>query len=189
VAQPTTITGSIGIFGLMFNMQGFLNDKLGITNDVVNTGKYSDIMTLTRPLSEYEKTVIQSSVEDGYQTFITKVSEARNLPLEKVKSVAGGRVWSGEQAKEKGLVDVLGNFEDAVEIAAEAAGIGDDYRTSFYPRQRPFFEELLSAMSDEADARISGKVDPLFENYLKDIQKLERMRGIQVRLPFDIESQ
>ncbi|MFT4736049.1 MAG: protease-4 [Cyclobacteriaceae bacterium] len=186
VAQPTTITGSIGIFGLLFNLDPFLSNKIGITHDVVKTGEYSDIMTVTRNLNSYEKSVIQKGVNKGYDTFITKVAEGRGMTKEEVLKVAGGRVWTGAQAKEIGLVDVLGDFQDAVEIAAEKAGVTDDYRVSFYPKQQPFVQELLGKLSEGASAKwISANV-PAAELYLKDIKRLERMKGIQARMPFEL---
>jgi protease IV len=117
VANPTTLTGSIGVFGLMVNLEKFLDDKLGITTDVVKTGKHSDIFNMTRPHTPEEKAMIQRMIENFYETFITKVSEGRDMPLERVKEIAQGRVWTGDQALDNGLVDLIGNFEDAVNIA------------------------------------------------------------------------
>src|SRR5690606_30575449 len=111
VAHPNTITGSIGIFGLWFNAQGLLNNKLGITMDVAKTGELSDFMNLTRELTELEKNIIQNQVEDGYDTFISRVAEGRGMSREAVLEVASGRVWSGLQAKSNGLVDVLGGLD------------------------------------------------------------------------------
>ncbi len=187
VAQPNTITGSIGIFGMLFNMEKFLNNKLGITFDVVNTGEYSDIMTVTRSLSDYEKQIIQDGVNQGYETFTSKAAEARGLPLEKLKEVAGGRVWTGVQAYELGLVDLLGSFDDAVKVAADKANLGDDYLLSFYPRQKNFFEELFATASDELEARsIKNTYGPLAP-YVKEINNLQTLQGIQARIPYTFE--
>ena len=122
VAQPNTITGSIGIFGMMFNLEGFLENKLGITHDVVRTGENSDMYTVTRDLTAFERSVIQKGVEKGYEAFITKAAKGRGLELNEIKKVAGGRVSTGTQAFDVGLVDVLGSFDDAVLLAATAAG-------------------------------------------------------------------
>ncbi|WP_421877831.1 signal peptide peptidase SppA [Marinoscillum sp.] len=186
VAQANTITGSIGIFGMMFNLGDFLENKLGITNESVSTGEFSDIMTVTRPLTEQEKAIIQSQVEDGYETFTTKAAQGRNMEVEELKQYAGGRVWSGSQAYERGLVDVLGSFDDAVAIAAEKAGISEDYAVRYYPEQKPLIDQILTELS-EAEARIFAREADVMAPYIEKIKSLERMRGIQARLPGDIE--
>lgn len=185
VAQPNTITGSIGIFGLLFNFGDFLENKLGITTEKVNTGEFSDIMTVTRSLSDYERQIIQRQVEKGYETFVTKAAQGRNMSVEDLKEVAGGRVWTGIQAQEKGLVDIIGSFEDAVEIAASKAGIEDDYRLSFYPRKKPFVEKILTELS-EAKIDIMNVNSPLTP-YIDQVRSLEHQRGIQAKLPGNLE--
>jgi protease-4 len=185
VAQPNTITGSIGIFGMLFNLDPFLSDKIGITHDVVTTGEYSDIMTVTRDLNDYERSIIQKGVNKGYQTFITKVAEGRGMSVEEVKKVASGRVWSGLQAKENGLVDVLGSFDDAILLAAEKAGIADDFRVSVYPRQQPFMQELLGKLTEEVKVRFEDPSLKMVKPYIQEIEKLNNMQGIQARLPFE----
>lgn len=187
VAQPNTITGSIGIFGMLFNLEKFLENKLGITHDVVNTGEYSDLITVTRPLNEFERQTIQKGVEKGYETFVRKAAEGRGLTIEEMKKIAGGRVWSGLQAKENGLIDVLGSFGDAIELAAGAAGLGDDYRVRLYPQQRPFIEQLMGRLSDEADARILGFRSAYLAPYIENIESLTRLQGLQARMPGMIE--
>ncbi|MEP5614206.1 MAG: signal peptide peptidase SppA, partial [Cyclobacteriaceae bacterium] len=143
IAQPNTITGSIGIFGLWLNLTGFLENKIGITHDVVKTGEYSDIYTVTRKLNSYERQIIQGTVEEGYETFTQKVADNRGMSQDDVKAIAEGRVWSGEQALENGLVDKLGSFNDAVSLAVDMAGITGDYRLAYYPKQKPFLEEFV----------------------------------------------
>ncbi len=186
VAQPNTITGSIGIFGLMFNVQELINDKLGVTTDVVSTGELSDFMNMARPLTNVERTIIQSSVEDGYETFISRVAEGRGMHPDSVKKVASGRVWTGNQAKERGLVDVLGGLETAIEIAAGKIKAGDDYRIVYYPEKKPWFEEFLSTFTDQVKTRVIqtqlGDQYPLYQK----IQKLKNYQGVQVRMPQDI---
>ena len=188
VAQPNTITGSIGIFGILFNFGDFLENKLGITNDGVKTGDYSDIFNVTRSLNVQERQIIQTMVNDGYETFISKVAAGRSMSKEDVLEVAGGRVWTGEQAYEKKLVDVLGSFDDAVKIAAEKAGVADDYRLSFYPRPKPFVEQILGKLSDEADARLFHR-NNIINSYVKQIESLQRMNGIQAILPGNLSIQ
>lgn len=188
VAQPNTITGSIGIFGMMFNLGDFMENKLGITNESVNTGEFSDIMTISRPLSDYEKAIIQAQVEDGYKTFTTKAAQGRNMDLEELKKLAGGRVWSGAQAYEKGLVDILGSYEKAIEVAAEKAGISDDYVVRYYPEQKPLLDQILTELS-EAKVKILTPEVEIMSPYLEKIKSLERMRGIQARMPGDLTIQ
>ncbi len=183
IAQPNTITGSIGIFGMWLNFTNFLENKLGITHDVVKTGEFADIYTVTRELNSYERQIIQSTVEDGYETFIAKVAENRSMSIDSVKAIAGGRVWSGEQAIDLGLIDMLGSFEDAVELAADRAGIADDFRVSYYPRQKPFIEELLDRLSVTVRVELFGEqLDPI-QNQTK---KLFKMQGLQARMPGEL---
>lgn len=187
VAQPNTITGSIGIFGMLFNMEKFLENKLGITFDVVKTGEYSDIMTVTRSLSDFERQIIQDGVNDGYETFTSKAAEARGMSLEKLKEVAGGRVWTGMQAHELGLVDLLGSFDDAVKIAADKASLGDDYLLSFYPKQQSVFDQLFAEASNEMEARSLKSNYGTLAPYVKQIKNLQHFEGIQARMPFSLE--
>lgn len=186
VAQPNTITGSIGIFGLWFNVQELINDKLGVTTDVVSTGELSDFMNMARPLTEVERTIIQSGVEDGYETFISRVAEGRGMHPDSVKKVASGRVWTGTQAKERGLVDVLGGLNTAIQIAADKLDAGEDYRVVYFPEKKPWFEEFMSSFTDKVQARILqtqlGDQYPLYQK----IQKLKHYQGVQVRMPQDM---
>src|SRR5690554_2525576 len=147
VAHPNTITGSIGIFGLWFNAEGLLNNKLGITTDVAKTGQLSDFLSPVREITPVERNIVQNQVEDGYDVFIDRVSEGRGLHRDSVLNIASGRVWSGIQAKERGLVDVLGGLEEAIEIAAAKAGVEDDYRVVYYPAQKTLLEKILSELS------------------------------------------
>jgi protease-4 len=186
VAQPNTITGSIGIFGLMFNVQELLNDKLGITTDVVTTGEFSDYMNAGRTMTDVERMIIQSSVEDGYETFISRVAEGRGMSIEAVKEVASGRVWTGNQAKERGLVDVLGGLDTAIEIAAGKIDAGSDYRIVYYPEVKPWFEMIMEDLGESV--RVSFLKRELKENYplYQQVEKLKNYQGIQVRMPQDI---
>ncbi|AMQ57989.1 signal peptide peptidase SppA [Algoriphagus sanaruensis] len=186
VAQPNTITGSIGIFGMWFNVQELLNDKLGITTDVVSTGELSDFMNAGRPLTEVERTIIQSGVEDGYETFITRVAEGRGMHPDSVKKIASGRVWTGSQAKERGLVDVLGGLDTAIEIAAAKIEAGDDYRVVYYPEQKPWFEEFMSSMTDQVKVKVlQAQLGEHYPMYQK-IDRIKRYQGVQVRMPQEI---
>ncbi|SNT35962.1 protease-4 [Ekhidna lutea] len=184
IAQPNTITGSIGIFGMWFNFGEFLENKIGITHDVVKTGEYSDIYTVTRQLTDAERAIIQRGVNEGYEVFTQKVADARGMTQDDVKKIASGRVWSGEQAVGNGLVDQLGSFNDAINLAVEAAGIGDDYSVSYYPKEKPFIEEFLEKMNAKVQFTLFGMdADPA----VKAVKELNQHKGLQARVPGNIE--
>ena len=187
VAQPNTITGSIGIFALWFNAQGLLNNKLGITTDVVKTGQFSDFGSLSRKLTDGEKAIFQNQVEQGYDTFLSRVSSGRNMSKEAVMEVASGRVWSGVRAQELGLVDVLGGLEDAIKIAATKADIADDYRVIYYPESKPWFERFLSQFTNDVQAFYNTKKYGELYPIMKQVEKINQYKGVMVRLPYDIE--
>ncbi|WP_205502004.1 signal peptide peptidase SppA [Rufibacter psychrotolerans] len=190
VAHPNTITGSIGVFGMMVNSENFLRNKLGITTDRVKTGKFSDIPSVTRAMTPYEKMHIQREVERIYEDFTTKAAKSRNMPVAELKKVASGRVWSGIEAKQRGLVDVLGGLEEAIAIAAKKAKLGQgDYRLRQLPAQKSFMEELLSdtetQMKTYALRQELGAMWPYYQQYTRVMQ----LQGIQARLPFELEIQ
>lgn len=187
VAQPNTITGSIGIFGMLFNFSELLEDRIGITHDEVSTGEYSGILTVTRSLTDAEKSIFQSSVERNYETFVSKAAEGRNMSIEDLKAVAGGRVWTGIQAKEKGLVDVLGSFDDAVKIAAAKADLGEDYKLRFFPKPKPFIEKLMEDLGGQVKVKLVKEEAGEFYPYLRQLQKLKDLKGVQARIPFEME--
>jgi protease-4 len=189
VAQPNTITGSIGIFGMMFDLSGFLGNQIGITFDEVRTGNYGDMYTVSRPLTEGERNYWQKNLDEHYATFTRKAAEGRDLPVEEILKVASGRVWTGSQSHERKLVDVEGGFNDAVRIAAEKAGIADDYRVRFYPKQKSFFEAWIEER-EEASTRAALK-NELGEYYLyyNQLQKLKTFQGQQARMPFEMRIQ
>lgn len=189
VAQPTTITGSIGVFSVLFDVSSFLDNKIGITFDEVKTGEVGELVTITRPLTDVEKAVWQKKTEEIYNSFTTKAAEGRNMPVEELRKVASGRVWTGAQAKERGLVDVLGNFEDAVTIAASKAGVEDDYRIRYYPKQKTFIEQWLTEAEDYANTRLlKGELGDQYPIYMR-FKKLENYQGSQTRLPFEMKIQ
>lgn len=185
VAQPTTITGSIGVFSVLFDLSSFLDDKVGITFDEVKTGEVGEI-TFTRPLTDLEKAVWQKKTEDIYNSFTTKAAEGRNMPVEDLRKIASGRVWTGTQAKDRGLVDVLGNFEDAVTIAAKKAGVEDDYKIRYYPKQKTFIEQWLSGAEDYTNTRLlKGELGDQYPVY-KRLKSVKNYQGSQARLPFEM---
>jgi protease-4 len=185
VAQPTTITGSIGVFGLLFNAEKMLQNKLGLTFDTYKTGPYADLGLPTRALSQAEKDKLQRSVEHVYDTFVGRVAEGRNLSKETVDSLGQGRVWSATDAKRLGLVDVYGGLNDAIEIAANKAGI-TNYRIRELPDLKDPIQELLDEMKGEGE-------NALMPDYLKQslhtfriIKKSDGKDQIQMRLPFGL---
>jgi protease-4 len=187
VAQPTTLTGSIGIFGMIFNISDFMENKLGITTDRETTGTYSNIYTATRALTDAEKAIIQNSVNEGYESFTAKAAEGRNMNIDDLKAIASGRVWTGLQAKENGLIDVLGGLQTAIDIAAAKAGIEDDYKLRYYPIKKTALEELIDEMSGSYQTRMLKSELGEFYPYLDLLEKVKNMRGVQARIPFEIE--
>ena len=185
VAQPTTITGSIGVFGLLFNAQKMFNNKLGITFDSVRTGKYANIGSFSYPMSAEERAVIQESVEKIYDTFITHVSEGRKMEKNAVDSIGQGRVWSGLDAKSLGLVDEIGGLDEAIEIAAKLAKL-DKHRTISLPEQKDFMKQLMEDFGEEARLSAAKKELGAAYTYYKEIQSLVNEQGVQARLPFSI---
>lgn len=195
VAHPNTITGSIGVFGVLPNIQPLLADKLGITVDRVSTGKFSDLPTITRALSPYEKQQMQLEVNDIYADFTSKAAAGRHMPVERLRRIASGRVWSGSEGKKIGLVDVLGSYEDALKIAASRAHLrADDYEVQRLPRQKSAVEKFFSRFTSDddedqaaAEARLlQAKLGPLYPA-VRQYQQLMQMRGVQARLPYELE--
>ncbi|MGC6469970.1 MAG: signal peptide peptidase SppA [Flavobacteriales bacterium] len=186
VANPTTITGSIGVFGVVPNIEGMLENKLGITTDRVNTNKYSDLGSITRPLTTREKAIIKNQIERIYDTFISHVASGRNLKKEDVDAVGQGRVWTGEDAKRLGLVDVLGGLEDAVSIAAKMANI-DNYRVTNLPKLKNPIEEFFTDFSVQIKHKLIK--DEIGQSYLyyKQLNEIQNMDRIQMRMPMQFE--
>lgn len=190
LADPTTITGSIGVFGLFPNMKDFFGNKLGITFDYTTTNKYSDFPNVTRPLSDYETLVIQRQIETIYSDFLKLVSEGRKMEISQVDSIGQGRVWSGVDAKRLGLIDEFGGLQDAITVAAETAGISDYYIWSL-PEQKEPLEQLLEQLSGSesaASARIRNELG-VYYTYYEYLKEISESSGIQARLPFDIRVQ
>ncbi|MBK9176060.1 MAG: signal peptide peptidase SppA [Flavobacteriales bacterium] len=187
-AEPTTITGSIGVFGLIPNMQGFFKNKLGITFDGTKTHEYADMMTVSRPLTEQEKRMVQVWVDEFYDGFLARVAEGRKLTIAQVDSIGQGRVWTGADAKDRGLVDELGGLEDAVRAAAELAGL-TDYRKVELPEQEDFLKKLLKDLNAETKAWVAreylGEDAQLLEQYRR-AREAKSQTGILARMPFDL---
>ncbi len=186
VAEPTTLAGSIGVYGIIPNMQGFFNNKLGITFDRVTTGKYSDYFSLNRPLRADESKIVQSRIDKIYETFVSKVSIGRKMTYEEINEIAQGRVWSGLQAKDIGLVDVLGGLDDAIKIAATKAKISG-YSVVEYPALKSLFESILEDFPAEVKADLLQKELGGQYKYYQYLNRIKNYVGFQARLPFDME--
>ena len=184
VAQPTTITGSIGIFGVIPNIQG-LNDKIGITYDGVKTNKMSDAITVNRRFTPEERDLMQNYVNRGYELFVKRCAEGRKKSITQIKDIAEGRVWTGEDALKIGLVDKIGGLEDAIQLAASRAKL-KTYQVDEYPEKENLEQKFLKNLSQ--DVETSFLKSQLGEQYdtFKQLSKLKKLQGIQARLPFDI---
>jgi len=188
-AEPTTITGSIGVFGLMLNVQKLAND-LGFTFDHVKTGKFADALSISRPKTDEELAVIQRSVDWIYGEFVAKVAESRGIEPAQVQEIAQGRVWSGVEAKKMGLVDEIGGLESAIKFAAKKAGLGDKYTLAEYPAKKELAEMIAEALEGlRPNNSRAGVVTNLVETLRNDLITLEQFndaQGIYARAPFEI---
>jgi protease-4 len=186
-ADPTTLTGSIGVFGTFPNAQGFLNDKIGLTFDAAKTNKNADFGSITQPLTEFQYGKLQEMVVKTYNDFTGRVAEGRGLTQSYVDSIGQGRVWAGADAIEIGLVDKLGDMEDAIAYAAEKASLGDDYKVTEWPKQKAFFTRMMGSMNegDKLDAAMKQKLGAYYD-YLQGLENLQKNTGIQARMPFDM---
>lgn len=189
VAQPTTVTGSIGIFAQWLNIDRFLSNKIGITQDYVNTHANSNFMNSLGELTEFQKSVIQNMVNQGYETFTSKAASGRKMSIEKLKSLAGGRVWTGIQAKEIGLVDELGGLDVAIEIAAKKVKLKPGaYKVVVYPKAKSFLDQLISSAMSESS--LTQKFAALNMPWAKPILEMERMKkreGYLALMPYLME--
>jgi protease-4 len=189
VAQPTTITGSIGIFAQWLNLDNFFKNKLGITQDYVNTHAHSNFMNSASSLSAYEKSVIQRMVDQGYESFTSKAAAGRKMSLTRLKAIAGGRVWTGAQAKQNGLVDELGGLKRAIEIAAERAKMKPaTYKVQVYPKAKSFFDEVLSsAFSETSMQERFVRENMPWTKSIWELDRLKKREGFLALMPYMIE--
>jgi len=188
-AEPNTVTGSIGVFGLLMNVQQIANEN-GITWDVVKTGRLADLQTVSRPKTTQELALIQKIVDQVYYKFLDKVAESRQLPKDKLAQIAQGRVWSGIDAKQLGLVDEIGGLDDAIEYAVKEANLGEDWKLEEYPRFQTLEERLIEEFVGN-DSNTTRQPDPLMAEFMKlkedlaMLQALNDPKGIYARLPFN----
>ena len=189
-AQPNTITGSIGVFGILLNVQEIANNN-GITWDVVKTAKLADLGTATRPKTEEELAIYQKSVNRIYDLFLEKVAQSRNISKEKVASIAQGRVWSGEEAKNIGLVDSFGGLDAAIQYAVEKAKLGKDWEIQEYPSSQGWAQFFIKKTLDEDIQNNEVALDTLtqeflnFQEELQVIQNFNDPRQVYSILPFN----
>ena len=188
VAEPTTLTGSIGIFGMMPNAKG-LTEKLGVNFDVVKTIPYADFGNLTRPMNDGEKGLMQMYVNNGYELFLTRCSDGRGISMEELDKIAQGRVWTGSTAKELGLVDELGGLDKALEIAIAKAGV-DAYTVMSYPKKEGFLESLMNTNPGNyiKGRMLNGKMSDMYRQF-SIIENFDKIDRIQARVPFELNIQ
>jgi len=184
IANPLTITGSIGVFGVLWNAEKTL-DKIGVSNDVVKTNQYADIASVSRKMKEYEKAKLSESVEKIYTDFVQHVSDGRGLQKEHVQEIAQGRVWTGQDALEIGLIDELGTIDLAIKTAASLAKL-DAFSIKELPESDDPLDEFFRTMSMNVKETEMEKALGEFYPYIKTAKEVTKIQGIQARLPFDI---
>ena len=185
IAQPNTITGSIGIFGMFPNPHKLINDKLKLNIETVKTKRLADFGSMSRPFNTEERAVMQRYINEGYDLFVKRCADGRGMSTKDIEAVAQGRVWTGEMAMERGLVDLLGDIEMAKEIAAQKAGI-ESYTLISYPKEAGALEMLLDQTKESYIETRMGKVAGQFKDELNLIYNIEQMNRLQARLPFEI---
>lgn len=184
IAQPNTITGSIGIFGVIPDLSG-LNNKIGLTYDGVKTNKMSDAISLNRPFRPEERELMQSYVDRGYELFVKRCADGRGKKVDEIKAIAEGRVWTGEDALKIGLVDKIGGLDEAISIAAERANL-KNYMVKDFPEKEDFATKLMKSFGEDMETKFVKA--RLGENYrlFKHLKDVEKLNGIQARLPYEI---
>jgi len=185
VAHPTTLTGSIGVFATIPEVSGLLRKHLGITTDTVQTNRSSTSLTVTRPLSPTARNMLQRNVEGFYQTFIRRVAEGRHMTVEEVDKIARGRVWTGAQAKEIGLVDTLGDMMTALNIAAELAEVEiEDCHLVKYPKEKDLWAQIMDMYYEQdEEIKLRARLNAIIPFY-GELEEWSRMEPLQARLPF-----
>jgi protease-4 len=195
VADPCTITGSIGIYGLFFSGEDLIKNKLGLTTDPIGTHDFSSFgggqsipfMPLSsRKFNKNERMILQEYLNDGYDTFISRVAEGRHKSKEEIHEVAQGRVWNAIDAQKHGLVDVLGGLETAIAIAKEKAGI-EDYRITSLPKVKDPFQAMVDELTGNVKMRILKSELGVNYQYYEKTKDIMNMGGVQVRIPYQID--
>ncbi|HNQ11718.1 MAG TPA: signal peptide peptidase SppA [Bacteroidia bacterium] len=185
LVQPNTITGSIGVFGILFNAKKLLNEKLGITTDKYLTGPFADLGSMDRPVNESERKAIEFMINDIYKDFIGHVSKGRSIDKAMVDSLGQGRVWTGKDAISVGLADMAGGLEDAIQLAQNRTGL-DQIRIVEYPEQKDPFDQLINDLSGNARTYFLKKdLGVLYDSFIKVEQQMI-LPGIHCRMPYDL---
>lgn len=184
VSQPNTITGSIGIFGVIPNIKG-LNEKLGLTYDGVKTNKLSDAISINRPFTPEERSLMQNYINRGYELFVKRCADGRKMTTDQIKAIAEGRVWTGEDALKIGLVDKIGGLNDAIKLAVNKAKL-KTYNVNEYPEKESFETKLMKSFGQDVETRfMKAQLGEQYNVYMQ-IKNLSKMNGIQARLPYDL---
>lgn len=185
VAEPTTLTGSIGIFGMFPDASELKQQKLGLKYDVVKTNAMSDFFNQSRPFNTSESALLQSYIERGYNLFLKRVADGRKKTATQIDAIAQGRVWTGEQALKIGLVDKLGTLDDAIAIAASKAGIAKDYESKEYPEAEPWYINILNTKKNNYfESQMRETLGEYYEAF-KTIQSIRSSHPIQARIPYN----
>ncbi len=183
-ADPTTITGSIGVFGMFPNMKGLFNNKLGITFDKVMTNKNADFIDVMEPINAHQREVIEFQISKIYDDFLELVAHSRGMTVEQVDRMAQGRIWTGIDALELGLIDELGGMEEAIAYAANMAELGDEYRLLELPEQKDPIQQLISEMTGQSRVKLLRKELGSFYDHIEYLRQVAEMKDVQARLPF-----
>jgi protease-4 len=187
ISDKNTLTGSIGVFGMIPDAHKLLNNKIGITTDFVKTNKYSTPLSVLYPMSAGDAAFHHTHVNNVYKTFLGHVAKGRNMTVEAVDAIAQGRIWTGTDALELGLVDELGGLTRAIEVAAEKAGL-ENYKIVNYPKEKSSYEQLMEILSGNSDTetKIAAELGELYPLY-QTMREIQQMSGIQARIPYRIE--
>jgi len=189
VAHPMTITGSIGVFGMFPTFGDFMESKLGVTSDRVKTGVYSDMFSVSRKMTKEEKKIVTNQVKEFYRVFVEKVADSRGKTYEEINEIASGRVWNGQQAKANGLVDYLGGLDKAIELAEIRSKTKDYQLVSYNKLVEEDMESVLGSSKPETIQLAPSSLyrDKSVQQYINLLEKLNTCKGIQARLPFEME--
>lgn len=185
VAQPNTLTGSIGVFGQIPNAEG-LTEKIGLDFDLVKTNRHSEGISLVRPMSPEQRDLLQMSVNRTYELFVKRCADGRGMTPDAVKAIAEGRVWTGANALEIGLVDTLGGLSDAVALAAEAAGLAE-YGVEEFPAKEDFMTRLMKEMSVGVETRVLRSALGTQYRHFQTLETLPQQSGVMALMPFEVE--
>jgi len=191
-ANANTITGSIGVFSVVPNMQSFFKNKIGVTFDGVKTAPYADMGDISKPLNDNEKRYFQSAVDSIYATFLSRVSDGRKLGIANVDSIAQGRVWTGTSAKKIGLTDRVGGLQDAIDCAARMADIKkSEVKLKEYPEKKNLIEQIMTGYKKSVSTQLlKEEFDPAAVQVMRELKQVKNWVGVpQARIPFLVNIQ